>query len=358
VITEHDDYLTHQTFETHDRVFMGDPRWTERFIFDVHDPAGEVLLWCGLGIYPNTRYMDGFAICWHEGVQRNVRCGREREEDLWRLHAGPMRFDVVEPLKVWRLALEDAGHGLAYDIHFSRITQPFQMPTQIIERDGAIFVGYSHFVQAGRYEGWIEVGGTRHDVGGWTGERDRSWGVRPASARVRRGFHTWLPIQFDDLSIWVYAHEDRHGVQDYLSGCLRPVAAGLGEEPGPPVPVTAFRHELDFDLVGPHRVLAGGTIWIEGADGRSLEIAVDPLGPLLAIYGGGYGGAHAQGTPKGPLYVDGELWDLRPKGALGRLVPHSILERSCSFRAEGRSGHGNYEHCLGEYEPKGFPPVD
>ena len=73
------------------------------------DPAGEVLLWCGLGIYPNTRYMDGFAICWHEGLQRNVRCGREREGDLWRLHAGPMRFDVVEPLRVWRLALDDAS---------------------------------------------------------------------------------------------------------------------------------------------------------------------------------------------------------------------------------------------------------
>jgi len=105
-------------------------------------------------------------------------------------------------------------------------------------------------------------------------------------------------------------------------------------------------------------VLAGGTIWIEGADGTSLEVAVEPLGPVLAIYGGGYGGAHAQGTPKGPLYVDGETWDLRPQGALGELVPHSILERSCVFSAGGRSGHGNYEHCLGEYEPKGFAPVD
>jgi hypothetical protein len=196
MITELDDYLTHQTFETHDRVFMDDPRWTERFIFDVHDPAGEVLMWCGLGIYPNTRYMDGFAIAWHDGVQHNVRCGRERHEDMWRLHAGPLRFDVVEPLRTWRLALDDAGYGLAFDITFTRITQPFQMPTQIIERDGAIFVGYSHFVQAGRYEGWVEAGGRRFDCTGWTGERDRSWGVRPASARVRRGFHTWLPFQF------------------------------------------------------------------------------------------------------------------------------------------------------------------
>jgi hypothetical protein len=268
-----------------------------------------------------------------------------------------LRFDVVEPLRTWRLALDDAGYGLAFDITFTRITQPFQMPTQIIERDGAIFVGYSHFVQAGRYEGWVEAGGRRFDCTGWTGERDRSWGVRPASARVRRGFHTWLPIQFEDLSIWVFAHEDRHGVQDYLCGCLRPVA-GPGEEPGAPVPVTAFRHDLDFDLIGPHRVLAGGTVWIDAADGRSLEIAVEPLGPVMSIYGGGYGGEHAQGTPKGPLYVGGETWDLRPEGALATVAPHSILERSCTFRTADRVGHGNYEHCVGEYEPKGYPPVD
>jgi hypothetical protein len=155
----------------------------------------------------------------------------------------------------------------------------------------------------------------------------------------------------------VFAHEDRHGVQDYLCGCLRPVA-GPGEEPGAPVPVTAFRHDLDFDLIGPHRVLAGGTVWIDAADGRSLEIAVEPLGPVMSIYGGGYGGEHAQGTPKGPLYVGGETWDLRPEGALATVAPHSILERSCTFRTADRVGHGNYEHCVGEYEPKGYPPVD
>jgi hypothetical protein len=89
-----------------------------------------------------------------------------------------------------------------------------------------------------------------------------------------------------------------------------------------------------------------------------MRMTVEPLGPVMSIYGGGYGGKNAQGTPKGPLYVDGETWDLRPPGALAEVAPHSILERSCTFRADGMVGHGNYEHCLGEYEPKGFPPVD
>jgi hypothetical protein len=358
VLSELDDYLTHQTFETHDRVFMDDPRWTERFIFDVHDPDGELLVWCGLGVYPNTRYMDGFAIAWCDGLQRNVRCGRQRETDLWQLHAGPLRFDIVEPMRSWRLQLDEAGYGLSYDIVFTRITQPYQMPTMYIEREGRLYVGYSHFVQAGRYEGWVQVGDRRFDCAGWSGERDRSWGVRPASARVRRGFHTWLPIQFEDLSIWIWAHDDRKGRQDGLCGCVRPVAAGPEDEPGAPVPVTAFRHDLDFDEVGHHRVLRGGAVEIDTEDGRTFRIDVEPLGPILSIYGGGYGGSEAQGTPKGDLFVNGEIWDMRPEGAFASLAPHSILEQACRFRMDGRVGHGDYEHCVGEYVPKGFSPVD
>ncbi len=183
MLTELDDLLTHQTFETHDRVFLDDPRWTERFIFEVHDRTGEVFLFTGLGIYPNTGYMDGFSICWHDGRQRNLRAGRELGDDRWTLHAGPIRFDIVEPMKTWRLAAEDAGSGFAYELEFRRRCRPFQMPTMRLERDGELLVGYSHFDQGGEYSGWIEVDGQRIEVDGWTGERDRSWGVRPASAR-------------------------------------------------------------------------------------------------------------------------------------------------------------------------------
>ena len=151
MLTELDDLLTHQTFETHDRVFLDDPRWTERFIFEVHDRKGEVFLFTGLGIYPNTGYMDGFSICWHDGRQRNLRAGRELGDDRWTLHAGPLRFDIVEPMKTWRLAADDAGSGFSYEIEFRRRCRAFQMPTMHLERDGELLVGYSHFDQGGEY---------------------------------------------------------------------------------------------------------------------------------------------------------------------------------------------------------------
>ena len=35
-----------------------------------------------------------------------------------------------------------------------------------------------HIKQPGRYTGWIEVDGERFEVDGWTGGRDRTFGVR------------------------------------------------------------------------------------------------------------------------------------------------------------------------------------
>ncbi len=353
MLTELDDLLTHQTLETHDKVFLDDPRWTERFIMELHDPAGELLVFTGLGIYPNTGYMDGFAICWHDGRQRNLRAGRELGNDRWRLHAGPLRFDIADPMRTWRLAADDAGSNFAFDVTFTRRTQPFQMPTMRVERDGELLVGYSHFVQAGTYAGWVEVEGRRFDVSGWTGERDRSWGVRPASARTRTGLHTWLPIQFEDRSLWLWTRDDRTGAQAGLCGAVRPVGEA---DPGPPVPITAYRHELELEEVGLHRVLRGGRLTVETAE-ETIELEVEPLGPVISLIGGGYGGQHAQGTPKGPLFVDGEVWDFREPGVFEG-IPHSILEHACRFHWGGRTGHGCFELCVGEHERYGLPRVD
>jgi hypothetical protein len=353
MLTELDDLLTHQTFETHDRVFLDDPRWTERFIIEVHDPAGELLLFTGLGIYPNTNYMDGFAICWHDGHQHNMRAGRELDRDRWLLHAGPLRFDIVDPMRMWRLAAADADYGFSFDIAFVRRTQPYQMPTMRIEREGQLLVGYSHFVQAGTYSGWVDVAGRRIDVSGWTGERDRSWGVRPTSARTRTGLHTWLSIQFEDVSIWVWTRDDMKGIQTGLCGATR----GVGEhDPPEPVPIVRYEHDLEIEEVGPHRVLRGGRLEIETAAGETIELEVEPLGPVVSLIGGGYGGKHPQGTPKGPLFVDGEIWDLRRPGVFEG-VPHSILEHGCRFRWGDRVGSGCFELCIGEHERYGLGRV-
>ncbi len=350
-----DDLLVHQTLDNLGAVIAEDERWTERFIIEAHAPDDSLLLFTGLGIYPNTNYVDGFALVGSGQEQRNLRAGRELHRDgrdPFDLRAGPLRFEILVPGRRWRLAADDVGQGFAFDLVFQMRTQPYQMPTMRIVRDGALLVGYSHFVQAGRFDGWIEVDGDRRRVDGWTGERDRSWGVRPSSARVRRGLHFWIPLQFDDVSLWLWTHEDAQGRSEGVCGAVRPV----GDDPGPPVPVVGIRHELDIDKVGPHRVLRAGELDVVTADDRRLRIEVRRDGPVLGLVGGGYGGEHAQGTPKGPDFVAFDRWSTAPESF--RRVPHTILEHACECRLDGRVGRGDVELCIGEYAPLGLGPVE
>lgn len=350
-----DDHLVHQTLDNLGSVISEDERWTERFIIEAHAPDGSLMLFTGLGVYPNTNYVDGFALVGVGQEQRNLRAGRyfrQDEMDRFDLRAGPLRFEILVPGRRWRLAADDVGQGFAFELVFQMRTQPYQMPTMRIVREHTLVVGYSHFVQAGRFDGWIELDGVRHQVDGWTGERDRSWGVRPSSARVRRGLHYWVPLQFDDLSIWLWGHEDAEGRSEGVCGAVRPV----GDDPGSPIPVVGIRHQLEIEQVGPHRVLRAGEFDILTADERHHHIEVCRDGPVLALVGGGYGGADAQGRPKGAAFVAFDQWSMEPESF--RAVPHTILEHACECRLGGRVGRGDVELCIGEYAPLGLGAVE
>jgi hypothetical protein len=350
-----DDFPSHQTLENIARVSSTDPRWTDRFIIEMLDPSGDLLLYTGMGLYPNVNYADAFAVVGDRRLQRNVRAGRTLDDagvDRSDLSAGPIKFVIEQPMQRWRLSAADVGQGFAFDLRFEAQTQPYEMPTMLTEREGKPLVGYSHFVQAGSYEGWLDVAGTRHVISGWIGERDRSWGYRPASARVRRGLHLWVPLHFDDLSIWFWSHEDADGRTQGTFGAVRPI----GEPSRPAVPIVSLKHDLSIELVGPHRVLRAGRFVIDAADGARYEVTAEPDGPLIGLLGAGYGGPDPQGTPKGPDFIAIDSWSTADGDLLA--MPHTMLKQSCRLRCGSREGRGEVELSMGEYQPLGIGPVE
>jgi hypothetical protein len=351
-----DDYPGHQTLENVSSVEIPHPMWTDRFIIEMHDPDGDLMLFTGAGVYANADYFDGFAVIGDRRLQRNVRAGRNLSEpgrDRSDLGAGPLQFTIESPMEHWRLEAADAGQGFAFDLAFRGRTVPYEMPTMLVERDGQPLVGYSHFVQAGLFDGWIEVDGTRREISGWPGERDRSWGFRPASARVRSGLHLWVPLHFEDISIWFWSHENADGVADGTFGAIRPLGDGGA---GEPVPIASVEHDLDVELVGPHRVLRHACFVVTGIDGSRYEVEAEPDGPLIGLSGAGYGGPDPQGTPKGPDFVNTDGWGTGHADLLS--LPHTILKSSCRLRCGERRGRGGVEISMGEYRPLGFGPVE
>ena len=343
-----DDLLIHQTVDTFDTPASDDPRWMERFWFGVCDPGGTIGLICGLGTYPNTGMVDALALVARPGEQRNLRSWRPLEDARWTLDSPPLSFAITEPMRTWRLSAAPSDAGLGFDLTFRARTQPFQMePSMVIRKDDRLVIAYAHFVQSGRFDGWIEAGGDRYEVDGWLGERDRSWGARNPSGRVKRGLHIWLPIQLPEVAPWVWIHERPSGRRTNLSGALRP--DGLGE----PDPVRDFTYDIDVREVGHHRILDRSRIAIASEGGKELELETDTLLPVF-LSGGGYADDESgQGMPKARAGHEGEVWPTATDADLAA-IPISIVDHFVRVRGPGTEGVGVFELSIGEFGPMGY----
>src|SRR3546814_16017833 len=80
---------------------------------------------------------------------------------------------------------------------------------------------YTRMTQNGHWSGWLSVNGQRVEVGaGWTGTRDRSWGIRPVGAREPQPppegnfspfFWLWTPCNFETSSLFFPSKDDGPG---------------------------------------------------------------------------------------------------------------------------------------------------
>src|SRR5262249_43770206 len=91
-----------------------------------------------------------------------------------------VRYECIEPTQSWRIT---ALEPVALDCTFHALTPAIGVDGQGRDAQGtssatSASVGKGHLEQAGRWTGWIEVAGTRHDLVNARGNRDKSWGPR------------------------------------------------------------------------------------------------------------------------------------------------------------------------------------
>ena len=190
--------------ESHDfaHPVEGDAAWSESYYFNAYDPDTDTGLFTRIGVRPNEGTMDVGLSVWLPGnTLAYVHGVREQREMVdTGLSVSGVTYERLAPLKEWRLTCGvpaasvidlDAGMApaaavsLAMDVTFSALTPAVGVDGQ--GRAGgssesastATSVGKGHLEQAGRWSGWIEVDGVRHDWGPSTrGNRDKSWGPR------------------------------------------------------------------------------------------------------------------------------------------------------------------------------------
>ncbi|MEZ5171572.1 MAG: hypothetical protein R3A49_12630 [Acidimicrobiia bacterium] len=298
------------------------PSWTEKVVATAAARDGSLQLEFGMGRYPNRRVQDAFAGV-SLGVQQwTVRASRRLGEEPHRTAVGPVRYDVVEPLREVRFRLEPSGvQPVAFDWRFRA-----EVPAHLEERERRRAHTPSQpdedlvrYHQVGVADGWVELDGERHDIGAhsWFSSRDHSWGVRQGIGVPARGDGD-VPPDLSVLVLWSPMLLERpggarYGIHHYLRSYSMPgfervhFQGAVEHADGSRTGFAGVEPDLRFDPV--NRRLLGGTLGFTTSDGSARPIHIEAASDTGFHLGTGlYFGfdGHHHGEERGLLHVDGE----------------------------------------------------
>jgi hypothetical protein len=305
------------------------PRFFDRFLFNLHADASSPSVIVGLGVYPAADVVDGYAIAVTGSVQRNLRFSTELSATDGS-SAGPLSWQMVEPLRTWRLRLGPNPAGLELDLTWRARTAAWSGGVAVTNADGGTS-SFAHLFQSGRYEGTLCLDGQERRVDGWYGQRDRSRGVR--SMAGGQGLHVWFQAQFPDRCVGFLLAETRQNEPVLLEGAVM-------HESGQLDAVTAVRHRLVFD---DGLDLAAGDVEVSTESGALYRIAADASTRGGYMAGGGYDGRH--GRRLGRDHVECDAYPL--DGTVSpRTLGTALTDRLTAFTWDGVAGHGIFEFAV------------
>ena len=349
-----DDALIHQNYGTLDHVVDDDPRFFDRFYFNLHAIDGLLSMSHGIGVYPNMKVMDGFAVVATPEVQVNVRASRELVSgDRDNMNVGPLHAEIIEPMKRWHFVLDENPQGIAYDITYTANFAPLDTKRLISIVNERRVWDWSHFGAVGRVEGWIKLDGetTTLDPARHWAVRDRSWGVRPGIAVIEDMTewmtqanwgtrHNWVCAQLETFYLWYFQTQETDETPRFFDGLVRWHASQGGAQEA----VTKIVRRFNF---GAEEYFQSVEIDVHLASGRVLPVKMRRLPTCVHLRGGNYGGKDGliHGMRQGPLKVSGERWapaDSRANPASMGLQDH-VVEITCG----GETGYGIFELSYG-----------
>lgn len=298
MITSWDDYFVHQTPYPLLQTMTDSPNWIDRFYWNAQASNGSVMFGTGLGQYRTTSRMDSIVYVLTGPEQRILRLGRHiTPQDYADPAIGPLRFEIVEPMRHWRWVLDANPTGVTWDLDFRARWEPVDYRQFEFDNDDGNGSNYHHLVQLGISQGTVKIDGQQLDVGGALHtSRDRSWGVR--RSREGQGLLLWLQQRFPDVEISLILIESRDGSVNYFDGSAT-TADGRSS-------LVAIGHDLRMDP--DTRDMLGGTVDVADASGRTYRIEYAER--LLRGYVGGIGYGGWQGQDRGSFFMETAAIDM------------------------------------------------
>lgn len=352
--TAADEYLTHQTPYTFDRVFTSDRNFYDRYFFSGYRRDGEIYFALAMGVYPNLGVMDAAFSVVQGGKQYFVRASRALGSDRMDMKVGPISVSVVEPLRKVRIRVAKNSWGITADLVFDARSLPNEEPHFNRLARNVPVMDYTRMTQHGAWSGKFACDGKAYDLASdtWWGIRDHSWGIRSVGGRDPRGapmtempqfFWNWAPANFEDLCTLYTVSEAGDGSRWHESGAIMKPYPEAAEE------AAAVAHQLRFQKGT--RWIEGATITLNPAKGKALELEFKPLYSFL-MKGVGYGDPKwGHGMWVGPNETDGGLYDLSLEPPMANLHVQQVSQ----VTAGRKKGIGIFEIIvMGPHAPYGF----
>jgi hypothetical protein len=166
----------------------GDTAWSESYYFNAYCPVVDTGLFTRIGVRPNEGTIDVGLAVWLPGGELWHHNGTRAQHEMTdsELEVAGVRYERIAPMQSWRLTADT--ERVALDLTFDALTPAVgvdgqgnsepRTPEQGASAATAATVGKGHLEQAGRWTGWIDVDGTRHELVAGRGNRDKSWGPR------------------------------------------------------------------------------------------------------------------------------------------------------------------------------------
>lgn len=357
MLTRADDYPIHQTPEP--VAFAGtDRNFYDRYFFNGQSPDGGRFFAAALGVYPHLNVVDAAFSVRDSTAQTSVFASRLLAHERLDTFAGPIRVEVLEPLRTLKLSIAPNDHGLAAELTFAGRAPPIEEPRFIRRVGSRTLMDVTRITANGEWSGWLEQDGQRFDAAGWRGTRDRSWGVRPIGAADPQPlappappqfFWLWAPLNFDRHALFFHSNDEADGTPWNRSLVLVPLDGGA------PVKLREVTYELSYRPGTRHATAA---VLTGAAPDGPLRVELAIKGEFF-MSGIGYGHpTRGHGTWHGAESVAGERLTL---AAIDRASPASAhvqaLAAATMTLPDGtvQRGRGVLEQLvIGPHAPSGF----
>lgn len=363
MLTKGDEYPIHQTAEP--IAFSGtDRNFYDRYFFCAYRPDGSGYLGAAFGVYPHLNVADAHFSVIRDGVQHCVHASRLLNMERMDTVVGPIRIEIVEPLKSVRLIVTNF-EGISAELLFTSRSAPVQEPRFTRRNGPRLFMDLTRFTVNCHVSGWVEIDGARENYDQALGTRDRSWGVRqigapdpqpPVPMAMPQFYWLWAPTNFPNLSLFAHVNEDERGAP-----WNRRAALMLdGAEQGAAIHLHDDKFRIDWRPGTRHA--AKVRLEVKDDSGRDHAVTWEPMATFMMK---GIGYSHPDWTHggwKGELAVEREDFSTAELDLLQ--FQHLHIQAIAKARHEGPDGLAGdgigivEQFVIGPHGPSGFAALN